>query len=74
MIEMWKFLADEGCQFAVDPRPLLKNQVCIKYHWLYIHVSALCFRNEKYMREFWEKMKPFYDALIEKYKYDSSPA
>ena len=51
MIEMWKFLADEGCQFAVDPRPLLKNQVCIKYHWLYIHVSALCFRNEKYMRE-----------------------
>ncbi len=74
-MEMWKFMADEGCQFADDPRPRLTNQVCIKYYLLYITVSARCFSDEQYMREFWAKNKPHYDALIEKQKqYDSPPA
>lgn len=74
-MEMWKFMADEGCQFADDPRPRLKNQVCFLYRgFVYVHVSARLFRNEEFMRKFFDELKPGWDAFIEKYKYDSPPA
>ena len=73
-MEMWKFMADEGCRFADDHRPFLRNQLCFQYRNLYIKVSKRLFRNEEYMRKLFYKFKPDWDALIEKCKYDSPPA